>query len=124
MSEVVTADRMRSALGLVEATCEEWVDLGLFPHGVLVRFRQWKSGLPERREDLAVDIARMAAQTQKGSGALINGVALDEQSRPSVESLVLFYARQEPLLFPPELVLVTKAKLKAHSGPRYMGPWP
>ena len=121
---MVTEDRLRKALGVVEATCEQWVERGLFPHGVLVRFRQWKSGLPERKKELATGIARMAAQTHKGSGALINGIALDERSMPSVESLVLFYAMREPVLFPSELVEVVKVKLRVHSGPRYVGPWP
>jgi hypothetical protein len=121
---MVTADRLLNALALIETTCEEWVELGFFGHGVLVRFRQWKSGLSECRENLAIDIARMAAQTQKGSGALINGVALDEQAKPSIESMVLFYAAKEPVLFPSELVQAAKAKLSVHSGPRYTGPWP
>ena len=121
---MVTADRLRNALALVESACEEWVDLGLFSHGVLVRFRQWRSGLPSSLEGLAGEIARMAAQTQKGTGAVVNGVALDEKSQPSVESLMLFYSAQQPLLFPNELVQAAKAKLNVHSGPRYTGPWP
>lgn len=37
-------------------------------------------------------------------GSLINGIILDEPSKPSVESLVLFYAAQGPQRFPHELV--------------------
>src|SRR5206468_1336659 len=80
----VTADRLRNALGLVERACEEWVEVGLFGRGVLTRFRQWLGGLPPDREDLALSIARMGAQITAGSGALVNGIALDEKSKPSV----------------------------------------
>jgi hypothetical protein len=115
---------MRNALGLVERKCEEWIQVGLFAPRVLTRFRQWMGGLPADRESLALAIARMAAQTQAGSGAQVNGVALDESAQPSVESLVLFYSALEPHLFPDELVHVAEAKLSVHSGPRYIGPWP
>jgi|HubBroStandDraft_2_1064218.scaffolds.fasta_scaffold1126976_1 hypothetical protein len=60
------------------------------------------------RERLALAIARMAAQTLAGSGAQVNGVALDESAQPSVESLVLFYAAWEPHLFPRKLVQIAE----------------
>jgi hypothetical protein len=120
----VTSDRLLSALGLVATGCEEWVQSGIFARGVLVRFRQWLRGLPPERENLALSIARIAAHTGTNSGAVVNGIALDEKSKPSVESLLIFYAGLDPLLFPADLVQIATEKLRVHGGPRYTGPWP
>jgi hypothetical protein len=66
----------------------------------------------------------MAGQCNSGTGADINGVALDQAGKPSLEYLVLHYSTMEPALFPQEAINSIKGKLKYHNGPRYTGPWP
>jgi predicted MFS family arabinose efflux permease len=96
----VTADCLRAALVAVQHATEQWVRTGIFQHGVLIRLKLWTSELPDDREQLAAAIAEMAAKVGTNTGAVINGVALDERAMPSLESLVLYYAKLEPSIFP------------------------
>lgn len=97
---------------------------GFFVKGVLTRFEFWIKGLPEDKRELAFKIALMAGQQYAGTGADVNGVALDQLCKPSLESLVLHYAKEEDDLFPIEALMSITEKLKGHQGPKYKGPWP
>lgn len=121
---MVTVEQLQSALFLVRVATVEFVDLRFFQPGVLARLDKWIRGLPNERLDLAVSIALMAGQRYSGTGADINGVALDERGKPSLESLVLHYNRVESGLFPESALVPIREKLAVHNGPRYLGPWP
>lgn len=121
---MVTLMQLQLAIEVVRIATLRFVDLGFFKSGVLTRLDQWIHNLPNTRQELARQIALKAAQTNTGTGADINGVALDERGNPSLESLVLHYEELEPGLFPYELVAVILRKLDAHGGPRFAGPWP
>ena len=121
---MLTAERLIKALGIVRIAAKEFVEDGLFGPGILARYEQWIKGLPKDRENLAYEIAVMAGKKASGTGADVNGVALDEMSKPSLESLVLYYASIEEVLFPEQAILAIKEKLKIHRGPKYLGPWP
>jgi hypothetical protein len=121
---VVTVEQLHRALYVVRVATVEFVDLDFFQPGVLVRLDKWIRGLPNERVDLATNIALMAGQRFSGTGADINGVALDEKGKPSLESLVLHYDAQEPGLFPEDVLASVRSKLAIHNGPRYLGPWP
>jgi hypothetical protein len=124
MNGKLVEDRLMDALRLVQEASKEFVQLGFFEKGVLARLNLWVSGLPTDRRAKANEIARMAAKTDTGTGADINGVALDEVAKPSLESLVLHYDDQEPGLFPQDVIAKIERKLAIHRGPRYLGPWP
>ena len=121
---MVTSNELRQALAVVRKATEQFVREGYFERGVLTRLDKWMSGLPEEKSALSHAIAGMAARQNTGTGADINGVALDERSSPSLESLVLHYADLEKDLFPGELLNSIRHKLADHRGPRYSGPWP
>jgi hypothetical protein len=121
---VVTTERLCRALGVIRLACEEFVDKKYFQRGVLTRFNQWIMTLPCDRKNLALSIANMASKTDIRSGAAINGIALNEKGKPSLESLVLHYDSLGQGLFPKEAVLRVRVKLSVHNGPRYEGPWP
>jgi len=121
---VVTTARLCRALGVIRLACEEFVDKKYFQPGVLTRFNQWIIGLPNDRNNLAIEIGYKAAQYGSGTGADINGIALDAKGKPSLESLVLHYDSLEQGLFPKEAVVRVRVKLSVHNGPRYEGPWP
>lgn len=121
---MVTTEQLYRALAVVRIATVEFVELGFFESGVLVRLDQWIRGLPKDRNDLAINIALMAAQRYSGTGADINGIALDEKGKPSLESLVLHYDMVEPGLFPETCVVSIREKLFIHNGPKYKGSWP
>ena len=121
---MVTEEQLHRALYVVRVATVEFVDLYFFQPGVLVRLDQWIRGLPNNRVDMARSIALMAGQKYSGTGADINGVALDERGKPSLESLVLHYEGIEPGLFPESALVSIQEKLAVHNGPRYLGPWP
>jgi len=121
---VVTVEQLHRALYFVRVATVEFVDFQFFQSGVLVRLDQWIRGLPNDRVDMARSIALMAGQRYSGTGADINGVALDEKGKPSLESLVLHYDKKDPGLFPETVLLAIREKLAVHNGPRYLGPWP
>ena len=124
MSDVVTSARLTQALMVLRRATKEFVGEGYFQRGVLTRLDQWIGGLPTERAALAQEISALASKREAGTGADINGVALDERGKPSLESLVLHYALSEPELFPIEAVRLVRGKLASHGGPRYNGPWP
>jgi len=121
-----TAESMRKALQVVVVASEGFRRQGFFERGVLNRLNQWIACLPRDHRGFVSAVVQKAAATDTGAGADINGVALDEQSMPSLESLVLHYAEQDPDLFKglENLIEQTRAKLAPHSGPKYLGPWP
>jgi hypothetical protein len=121
---MVTVQQLQDTLNLVRGACKEFVQLKYFQHSVLTRFEQWINGLPRDRDALATEIARMAEKQQSGTGADVNGVALDEEEKPSLESMVLYYSTQERGLFPLNAVHAIQKKLMVHNGPRYAGTWP
>ncbi len=121
---MVTVEQLHRALYVVRVATVEFVDLRFFQPGVLARLDKWIRGLPNERVDLAISIALMAGQRYSGTGADINGIALDERGKPSLESLVLHYDRIEPGLFPESALISVREKLASHNGPRYLGPWP
>ena len=121
---MVTVEQLHRALYVVRVATVEFVDLHFFQPGVLVRLDKWIRGLPNERVDLATNIALMAGQRYSGAGADINGVALDEKGKPSLESLVLHYDKKEPGLFPETALVSIREKLAVHNGPRYVAPWP
>ncbi len=121
---MVTAEQMHQALRIVREASAKFVETGFFKPGVLARFTQWLERLPVEREELAKAIVHVAAQWDSGTGADINGVALDEKREASLESMVLYYSALEPGLFPEPGVAAVRAKLSAHDGPLYAGPWP
>lgn len=120
----MTIEQLRGALYVVRVATVEFVDLHFFQRGVLVRLYQWIRGLPNNQVDMARSIALMAGQKYSGTGADINGIALDEKGKPSLESLVLHYDKKEPGLFPETALVSIREKLAVHNGPRYLGPWP
>ncbi len=121
---MVTIERLLKALSLVMGACEEFVQLGYFQPGVQTRFDQWIRGLPKDRKLMTIEIGRMAEKQHSGTGADINGVALDERGKPSLESLTLHYNAEEPGLFDPAIMQSVQGKLAAHNGPRCRVPWP
>lgn len=121
---MVTAEQLHRALYVVRVATVEFVDLRFFQPGVLARLDKWIRGLPNDRVDIARSIALMAGQKYSGTGADINGIALDEKGKPSLESLVLHYDKKEPGLFPETALVPIREKLAVHNGPRYVGPWP
>jgi len=121
---VVTVEQLHRALYVVRVATVEFVDLRFFQPGVLARLDRWISGLPSERVALAISISLMAGQKYSGTGADINGVALDEKGKASLESLVLHYDRLELGLFPESTLVPIREKLAVHHGPRYLGPWP
>ncbi len=121
---MVTVDQLHRALAMVQEACADFIRLGYFQPGVCTRFDQWIYMLPQDRKNLAQQMAFKAAQHDTNTGADVNGIALDQSGKPSLESLVLFYDQQEPGLFSPEAVALVKQKLLPHGGPRYTGPWP
>ncbi len=121
---MITAEQLRNAVGLVRQATAEFVEMGFFQRGVLARLDMWIHGLPTDRSELAKAITQLAGQWGGGTGADVNGVALNEAEKPSLESLVLHYAGQEPDLFPRPGVAAIREKLAPHGGPRYAGPWP
>jgi hypothetical protein len=121
---LVTVEQLHRALYVVRVATVEFVELRFFQPGVLARLDKWIRGLPNERVDLAMNIALMAGQRYSGTGADINGVALDEKGKPSLESLVLHYEGIEPGLFPESALVSIQEKLAVHNGPRYLGPWP
>jgi len=50
--------------------------------------------------------------SRQGTGTDMNGVALDERSKPSLESLVLHYAQLDPKLFSSEAVRLILGNLQ------------
>ena len=120
----VSARQLRDAVRLVRHATQEYVERGFFAAGVLTRLDQWIANLPDGLQELADALARKAAQKNTGSGADINGVALDQGERPSLEALVLHYDAESPGLFAPDAVLKVREKLASHGGPAYNGPWP
>ena len=121
---MVTVEQLHQALEVVRRATVEFVDHEFFVRGVLTRFDQWRGGLPNERESLAHAITHLAAQWGTGTGADVNGVALDEKGEPSLESLVLHYAELDQDLFPRPGVAAIREKLAVHGGPLYSGPWP
>ena len=121
---MVTAEQLLHALANVRRASKDFLDLGYFQPGVLARLEQWINGLPSDRKELATQIALMAGTQHGGTGADVNGVALDQAGKPSLESLVIHYDLQESGLFPEEAVASVREKLAMHNGPRYTGPWP
>jgi len=121
---MVTAEQLHYALAVIRFACEEFVDKKYFQPGVLTRFNQWIRTLPWDRRNLALSIADMASKTDIRTGAAINGIALNEKGKPSLESLVLHYVSLEVELLSKEKVDSIKRKLSIHNGPRYLGPWP
>src|SRR5881397_3567199 len=119
-----TSVRLTQALMLVRRATEEFVKEGYFQRGVLTRLDRWVGGFPSERGALAQEISALASKREADTGADINGVALDERAKPSLESLALHYALLEPELFPIEAVRLVQEKLASHGGPRYNGPWP
>jgi hypothetical protein len=120
----VSKEQLQDALMLVQRATQGFVDRGFFQSGVLVRLTQWIHFLPSDRKSLAVAIGQKAAEEKTGTGADVNGVALDEEQQPSLEALVLHYSKEEPGLFPSTFVAAARKKLASHGGPRYVGTWP
>ena len=121
---MVTEERLRHALAIVQQATEEFVARGYFLPGVLARLVQWMSSLPHDCKELAKQIALLAGRQDAGTGADVNGIALDREGKPSLESLVIYYDLQERGLFPEEAVASVREKLTSHRGPLYSGPWP
>ena len=96
---MVEKARLETALKVVRAATEEWVRVGFFQRGVLLRLDQWMAGLPDDRDGLAQAIGDMAGKMRSNTGADINGVALDESAKPSLESLVLHCSARDETLF-------------------------
>jgi hypothetical protein len=120
----VSKEQLQEALMLIQRATQGFVDRGFFQSGVLVRLTQWIHFLPTDRKSLAVAIGQKAAEEKTGTGADVNGVALDEEQQPSLEALVLHYSKEEPGLFPSAFVAAARKKLASHGGPRYVGTWP
>ena len=109
---------------VVRRATEEFVREGHSQRGVLTSLDRLIGGLPSQRGALAQEISALASKREAGTGADINGVALDERAKPSLESLVLHYALLEPELFPTDAVRFVREKLASHGGHRYKRPWP
>lgn len=118
----ITRQQLCQALDLVELATKELVEARVFHHAVLNRLRQ--TVRPADLKALAAKICRKASTTKTSSTKGMNGVALDQRGKASLESLVLHYASQAPDLFPPVSVQMIRCKLSGHNGPRFQGPWP
>lgn len=118
----VTRQQLCQALDLVEAATKELVAVGVFHHAVLTRLRQ--TARPANLEALSTKIWKKASTTRTPTSRRMNGVALDQRGKASLESLVLHYAQQSPELFPPASVQMIRNKLSGHNGPKFRGPWP
>ncbi len=121
-----TADNMRKAIEVVVRASERFHRRGLFKQGVLNRLNGWIGCLPCDDRGFVNALVQKAAAKDTGTGADINGVALDQEGEPSLESLVLHYAEQDldPFEEVRDLLEQIRAKLTAHRGPKYLGPWP
>src|SRR5438034_10910732 len=96
MRDIVTSVRLTQALMVLRRATKEFVREGYFQRGVFTRLHRWIGGLRSERGALAQEISALASKREAGTGADINGVALDERGKPSHESLVHHYALSEP----------------------------